>query len=329
MRAAVYTRISKDTEDTRLGVERQEEDCRELCINRGWAVADVYCDNDISAANPRRKRPEYQRLLKDIASGRVDAVVVYNADRLHRQPAELEAFFDACDSAGIDQFASASGDRDLSNPEDRLFLRIGGAFAANEVAKTKQRLKRKFQQKAERGEFHGGARPFGYEPDGIKIREPEAVLIRQAAETILGGGSLRRIAIDWNEQGIRTSWGKPINETGLKKILTSARVVGRVQHQGEIIDSKAKWEPILDEAIWNRVRTILHDPARRGPKPSRVYPLRGVLKCGKCGHWLAANPSNTGARRYACKTNRGGCGKLTLTADYVENYVFEIDRTNS
>jgi hypothetical protein len=55
-----------------------------------------------------------------------------------------------------------------------------------------------------------------------------------------------------------------------------------------------------------------------------VYPLRGVLKCGKCGHWLAANPSNTSARRYACKSNRGGCGKLTLTADYVEKYVLDL-----
>ena len=44
VRAAIYTRISKDTEDTRLGVERQEKDCRRLCADRGWTVVDVYCD---------------------------------------------------------------------------------------------------------------------------------------------------------------------------------------------------------------------------------------------------------------------------------------------
>ena len=119
------------------------------------------------------------------------------------------------------------------------------------------------------------------------------MLIRQGAERILEGGSLRTIAMDWNEQGIRTSSDKPINETGLSKILTSARVAGRVQHQGEITDIKAKWDPILDDATWGRVPAVLKDPARRGPRPSRVYPLRGVLKCARCGHWLAANPSNT------------------------------------
>ena len=322
VRAAIYCRISKDSDETRLGVERQEKDCRKLCTDRGWPVVDVYCDNDISATNPRRKRPEYDRLLHDIAAGRIDSVVVYAEDRLHRRPAELETFVAACDTAGLTKLASVSGDVNLNDPDALLMLRLKGAMAAREVAVLQRRLKRKFLDKAERGEFHGGGRPFGYETDGIKVRESEALLIRQAAQRVLEDGSLRAIAKDWNERGIRTSWDKPINETGLRKILTSARVVGRVQHQGEITDIKAQWDPILEDATWERVRTILRDPARRGPRPSRVYPLRGVLKCAKCGHWLAANPSNTSARRYACKTNRGGCGKPTLTADHVEQYVF-------
>lgn len=47
--AAVYCRISDDRTGQRAGVQRQEEDCRALAESRGWPVADVYVDNDLSA----------------------------------------------------------------------------------------------------------------------------------------------------------------------------------------------------------------------------------------------------------------------------------------
>ena len=321
VRAAIYCRISKDTEDTRLGVERQEKDCQKLCGDRGWTVAGVFIDNDISAADPKKKRPEYARLLKDIASGKVDAVVVWAEDRLHRRPAELESFVQACDAAGLTKLASVSGDTDLNDPDALFMLRLKGSMAAREVATLKKRLSRKFQQKAEAGEYHGGKRPFGYRDGGIDINETEAALSREAATRILEGSSLRSIARDWNERGIRTTWDKEINETGLKKMLTSPRVVGLRQHQGEII-GKAQWPAILDETTWQQVSTILKDPSRRGPRPSRSHPLRGVLQCGLCGTMLTASPSSYG-RRYVCHS-RHGCGKLTINADKVEDYVFDL-----
>jgi N6-adenosine-specific RNA methylase IME4 len=51
-RCAIYARISSDRDDTQLGVDRQEQDCRKLCADRGWTVSGVYADNDISAADP-------------------------------------------------------------------------------------------------------------------------------------------------------------------------------------------------------------------------------------------------------------------------------------
>jgi site-specific DNA recombinase len=97
--AAVYARISSDPEGDRLGVTRQREDCEALAARKGWPVAEVYIDDDRSAYSGK-PRPEYRRLLDDIASRSVDALVVYNLDRLHRQPRELEAFFDITDAAG-------------------------------------------------------------------------------------------------------------------------------------------------------------------------------------------------------------------------------------
>src|SRR5205807_989252 len=93
--AGIYCRISDDREGSAAGVRRQEADCRGLAARRGWEVAEVYVDNDVSAYSGRM-RPAYRRLLEDVKAGHVDAVVVWHLDRLHRRPAELEEFFEVC-----------------------------------------------------------------------------------------------------------------------------------------------------------------------------------------------------------------------------------------
>src|SRR4051812_22506501 len=128
--AAIYCRISDDRAGRALGVARQEADCRELAARKGWAVAGLYVDNDISAADVRKRRPEYERLLGDIKAGIVDGVVVWDADRLHRRPVELEAFFEVADAAGLRHLATVGGDIDLATGDGLLVTRIKGAVAA-------------------------------------------------------------------------------------------------------------------------------------------------------------------------------------------------------
>src|SRR3954447_17985683 len=98
-RAAIYARISSDREQNGLAVGRQLEDCERLAAERGWRVVERYVDQDVSAYKSRA-RPAYRRLLGDLRRGTVDGVIVYHLDRLHRQPRELEEFFDVCRAAG-------------------------------------------------------------------------------------------------------------------------------------------------------------------------------------------------------------------------------------
>ena len=85
VRAAIYARISSDRDGDHLGVTRQIEDCERLIAGRGWEVAERYVDDDVSAYSGKT-RPAYKRMLADLRGGFLDAVVVYDADRLHRQP---------------------------------------------------------------------------------------------------------------------------------------------------------------------------------------------------------------------------------------------------
>src|SRR5205809_4634799 len=107
--AAIYARISQDRAGEMRGIRRQREDCEKFAELKGWPVLDVYSDDDISAYSGKT-RPEYRRMLADIASGRIDAVITWHQDRLHRHPRELEEFLDLCSKAHIAHLATVQGD---------------------------------------------------------------------------------------------------------------------------------------------------------------------------------------------------------------------------
>ena len=95
VRAGIYARISSDREGDGLACCRQIEDCKRLAERKGWRIVEQYVDDDVSAWSGRR-RPEYVRSLDDLEAGAINGLLVYDLDRLHRQPSELEAFIELC-----------------------------------------------------------------------------------------------------------------------------------------------------------------------------------------------------------------------------------------
>ncbi|HEV7564516.1 MAG TPA: recombinase family protein, partial [Microbacteriaceae bacterium] len=233
--AAIYTRVSTDQTGEGLAVDRQLADCRALAAGRGWTVAEVYSDNDISAYRGKH-RPAYERMLEDIEAGQRDAVIVYNLDRLTRRPIELEQFTSICQRAGMTQFVTVTGDIDLGSGDGMLMARVLAAFAASESDKKSQRLKRKAREIAEAGRPNGGyLRPFGYEKDQIAVVESEAVAIREVASRYLAGESLMSLTKWLQDNGVLSVAGMPWRTTSLRQTLTNPRIAGLRAHNGEIV----------------------------------------------------------------------------------------------
>jgi len=319
--AAVYARISSD-DGQALGVSRQLEDCRKLAATMGWRVGEEYVDNDLSAYSGRH-RPEYQRMLLDLADGARDAVLVYHVDRLTRRPIELEQFLDVLTAAKVRQVRFvAGGELDIGNGDGLMVLRMLLAVAANESATKSRRVKRKMEQNATAGLPHGGfRRPFGYADDKITVVPAEAAAVRAVAERFVAGESLRSLA-NWLEvKGITTVGGGPWRTPTLRALLASGRIAGLRDHQGRVL-GRAVWEPIITEQTRARILARLSEPKRTGRRSPRRYLLSGLLRCGKCdGGLFSAARQDT--RRYVCLSgpDHGGCGRLTVVAAPVEDLI--------
>jgi len=176
-----------------------------------------------------------------------------------------------------------SGDTDLGTDSGRLFARIKGAVARSEGEKS-ARQRRAQVQAAQRGLPTGGPRAFGYERDGLTVRESEARALRSAYAALLAGRSMVGIARDLDAAGFVTArLGKPFNHSAARAILVNPRNAGLRAYRGEIV-GPAAWPAIVDEETWRAAHAILTDSERRrGPgSAARKWLLGGLALCGRC-----------------------------------------------
>jgi DNA invertase Pin-like site-specific DNA recombinase len=320
---AIYARISQDRDGDGLGVLRQLVDCREEAKRRGWTVAGEYVDDDISAYSGKQ-RPAYRRMLEDVRDGTRDAVIVWHLDRLHRRPIELEEFVQTCTAAGVAHVVTLHGDFNLGSGDGLLVARLLSAVAANESDSKRRRGRRKSLEIAEAGKPHmGGPRAFGYGPDKITPVSEEAAAIVEASERALAGESLPSICRWLADSDVRTVSGKPWRTPVLRQLLLNPRYAGYRTSHGQVV-GPAVWPAILSKEQSERLRDTLTDPARRTNRSARNYLLSGMCRCGLCGNKMFSMMHYT-TRRYLCRSGHdfGGCGRMTITADPLEQIIAE------
>jgi site-specific DNA recombinase len=325
--AAIYCRISHDKTGAGLGVERQEADCRELAVHLGWSVAEVFCDNDLSAYSGKR-RPRYQAMLDAIRSGRIDAVLAWHTDRLHRSPIELEEYISVCnDGREVPTHCVRAGTLDLSTPSGRMLARTLGTLARYESEHRGERVAAAALQRAQAGDRSGGPRPFGYEDDGVTVREPEAEAVRAAVESVLAGASLRSVARELNKTVLTTSMkGRAWDAHSVRALLLRSRNAGLRDHQGQVI-GPANWPAIVKEDQWRAVVAILTDPSRRtSPSDARVKWLgSGIYRCAGCDRpSLRVSTAGRGIPCYRCPGERGTIGHVVRVAGPLDAYIEAI-----
>lgn len=339
VRVALYLRISQDPKHTELGIERQREDCRALCARNGWTIVAEHEDNDKSGFDPLVKRSGYDALLADIKARRIDRIVTYKSGRLARTlKASLDLFELLLDN-NVTAHAVSGGEIDLSTASGIAMAQMGAVMAEHYVRTSREDNLRKRRQIAEKGGRHKTARTYGWEDDGIKVRESEAAIVREMVDRILAGDSPTSIAAKLNERKVPTRKGNNIwYGVTVSKIASRASNAAIREHRGDLYYN-GQWEPIIPVATWERVLIALDNGKslkyKRGA--GRKYLLTGFIYC-ECGAKLSATVGS-GERKasYRCHKTRShdrtarGCGQLSRQIVPLEDLVSKaiLARLNS
>ena len=112
VRCAIYTRKSSEEglDQEFNSLQAQREACAAFINSQrheGWVCLPA-CYDDGGFSGATMGRPALQRLLADIAAGRVDTIIVYKIDRLTRSLADFAKIVDILDARSA-SFVSCPG----------------------------------------------------------------------------------------------------------------------------------------------------------------------------------------------------------------------------
>ena len=152
----LYLRVSTKNGQT---VDNQRQALTEAIGRRpGWVIAGEFADEGISGAKGRDKRPEFDRLLKEVVRRKIDVVAAWSVDRLGRSLQDLVSFLGELSAAGCDLYLEKQA-VDTTTPAGRALFQMLGVFAEFERAIVQERIHAGLARAREKGTKSG--RPIG------------------------------------------------------------------------------------------------------------------------------------------------------------------------
>lgn len=292
-RAALYARVSTE-EQAQHGVslDAQEERLLGYAKENRLEIVDLYRDEGISARKRYTRRPEFMRMLADVASDRIDVILFVKLDRWFRNVSDYYEVQAILDRHGVSWIATEE-DYDTTTANGRLSLNIRLAIAQDESDRTSERIRFVFQSMVKEGRVISGSVPLGFfiRDRRLCVNESEAELVRDVFRAYVECRSLGATAKE-----IEALYGKRLSAQVLGHMIANTRYVGVAYG---VTDYCPK---IVEDALFQKANEILSSRSqRRAAAPTdRAYLFRGILRCGLCGKHLTA---------YRCegRSKGGGC----------------------
>lgn len=321
MRAVAYIRVSKEREDG-YSPDTQIAKIKAYCEAQGLHIVEVFTDLDESGR--KDDRPAWQAMLRRVAQGDIDRVVVYRLDRFSRDTADFMATLKRMREYGC-EIASVNESFDTSTPMGRAMVGILAVFAQLESETIGERIRDNLAHAVRTRRIHLGARPpYGY--DRIKgkltINPEQAEIVRWIFQRYLKGDGTKHIAAVLSARGIPSPSGRPFwRYSTVRQMLVNPVYAGYIRWD-DIIE-KGEHEPIIDEQTWEEVQRYM--AIRTGTQPrkkGKSSVLGGLLRCEICGRQGNIKASHANIHRYYCTTrmqaNLSGCPNIAVDARSLE-----------
>ena len=236
MRIAIYSRKSKWT-DKGDSVENQIIMCKEYIsmFIEGGAEAEIIEYEDEGFSGKNTKRPQFQKMMRDMQESHYDYLVCYKLDRLGRNLADLANLMEDLAKRET-SFISIKEKFDTTTPIGKAMLYFSGVLAQMEREQIAERVKDNMIMLARSGRWLGGNTPLGYssvkvEKEVNALKKKSMFCLEQNPEEIdlakflfayfMEKRSLTKVLKYLMSNGMRTRNGKEFAISGIRDILTN------------------------------------------------------------------------------------------------------------
>ena len=312
-RVAAYARVSSG-KDAMLHSLAAQVDYYSTYIRShpGWEYVGVYADE--AKTGTKDKRDEFQRMLSDCRSGKIDHIITKSISRFARNTVTLLETVRELKKLGISVYFEEQN-LDSSTADGELMLSILASYAQEESLSASENQKWRVRQNFENGQpWRGFMMGYRYENGKYIVVPEEAVIVRSIYADFLDGKGVTAIMKRLNEEGILTQQGYTWHKSAVTRILKNYTYTGNLLLQtkyrenhltkrtlinhGQLPQYHATGthEAIIDIDTYNAVQLEMHRRAEKysKPQPSRKYPFSGLITCALCGKHYRRKVTATG-----------------------------------
>ncbi len=317
-------------------------------------IVDVFIDRAKSGKDTNR--PELQRLLRSIREGKISLVMAGELSRISRSMRDFAEIWEMMKAYNCG-FQSLRESFDTTTAAGEMVLYTMANLAQFERRQISERVAANMNARASRGLFNGGSIPVGYilleeKPGVLVVDQEQAKLVKACFKAFLQEESLSRAARWLNEKNYRLPkrvWGGGLKQRldyftvdNLHQILQNKTYVGlrNYREKGELKETKAQWESIIDEVTFRRVqekKLAINKSAKKPMSESRYpYLLTGLVRCMKCGDSLVGKSAHGrngkfgyyehgwATKRQSCLTEKiFRCEPRRISANKLEAFMIE------
>ena len=298
----IYVRLSDEDRDKRCrtdeseSIQNQKSMLINYCIEQGWQINNIYCDEDYSGAD--RNRPAFNQMIKDCEDRKVDIVVCKTQSRFSRDMEIVEKYIHGKFIEWNIRFVSIVDHADTSVAGNKKARQINGLINEWYLEDLSDNIRKTLHHKKVKGEYCCPYAPYGYKLDPedkhrFVIDPPAAEVVRSIFEMYKSGMGYMRIAKALNERQIPPpgiykemqglNYRNPNAESASSKqwrdssiyyilrqeVYTGAIVQGKTKNlsyknKKRIKLPKNEWivvpnmhEPIVDDNLWNTVQNLI------------------------------------------------------------------------
>ena len=307
-RVAAYARVSSEKDAAFHSLEAQTEYYEKYILQHpGWELVGIYSDNAISGTTIERR--EFQRMLEDCRSRKIDLVVTKSVTRFARNTVILLETIRELKALDIDCYFEKENMHSIS-PDGELLLTLLAMYAEEEARSASENQKWRIQKLYDQGKPAGG-NVYGYRLENNKfvIVPEEAKVVKMIYEMYLSGMGYTKIARTLKERGIPSRFGSWCYSS-VRNVLQSEKYVGDIILQKYFVEDfrtkksrkntgemrrvfvRNSHEAIIDRETHEAVQLEI---ARRAREVQNIVAqsnvvhderdkiFKGLITCGICG----------------------------------------------
>lgn len=209
-RVAIYARVSTNSTDQLKSLSEQVSHFTQLTsATPQWLLVDVYMD--VSSSKPGSFRREFNRMLDDCHSHKMNIILTKSISRFGRDTVECLDALNKLKLLGIRVIFEAEG-LDTANTDSDLMISIIESLAQFENESRSENIKWGINQRAADGSSKLYDRKcYGYMHDKngkLMIEENKAANVRKIFDLYLQGKSVVGIMAELERLGIKSPTGK-------------------------------------------------------------------------------------------------------------------------